>query len=349
MYVLKGLLIFICCSFTYIGAQEVITDSVVAKIVELENNPPNKYSERHFLDIQKALSHKASKIRVVTYNILFDLFDSSLEDKMQSWKERLPLVIASIKNMDPDILCVQEPYPAQLKDLQNNLSDSFSSFIGSSTTGELNAIFYKKSRFTLNENESASLALPLNPLDDALVLKISDFLPPELEPGRQLTVAHFHDTLTNKDFAVLNTHLTFYRVNSREDQVYFITDLVRKIHEQKKPVIVAGDFNTLPNRTDIERFRFYDGDHLKCIFHSVVKNTSDTALLGHIGPLSTFTKDFLKSDSKPFENRGTPGVVLDHIFVSPEVCALINAAEPSLVNGHFPSDHMPVIADILLP
>jgi endonuclease/exonuclease/phosphatase family metal-dependent hydrolase len=54
-------------------------------------------------------------------------------------------------------------------------------------------------------------------------------------------------------------------------------------------------------------------------------------------------------DNKPFQMTESPEVILDHIYVSPAVSVIINAIEPSLVDGRFPSDHMPVIADILLP
>ncbi|MBS0636427.1 MAG: endonuclease/exonuclease/phosphatase family protein [Verrucomicrobia bacterium] len=304
------------------------------------------------------LAKSSQKLRVVTYNILFDLFDNQLEEKTHSWPERLPRVIKSIEMMKPDILCVQEPYPTQLKDLQKQLENTFACFVGTSTTGELNAIFYNKERFKLDSEpysdgavnlSSASLSLPLNPKDEALVKQIPNFLPPELEPCKQLTMVHLRDKRTNKSFAVLNTHLTYYRVNSREDQAHFIVGLIRKLYALKKPVIFTGDLNTFPNRPDIARFRYYDGNHIKQIFETVLKNTQDVALLGHVGPLSTFTKDFLNPDSKPFEGTGTVGVILDYIYVSPEITVLINATEPSKVNGQFPSDHMPVIADILLP
>ena len=331
----------------------MITNSVISLLDNIENSPPKKYSERRFLEINKVLEKRAQKIRVVTYNVLFDLFDDKLEEKIHSWPNRLPGIVAAIENMRPDILCVQEAYPKQLQDLQNQLENTFTCFVDAKITGELNAIFYKKERFELdaksygNGLSSGSIELPLNPQDDALIAKIPDYLPLELEPGRYLTLAHFIDKLNNKPFVVINAHLTYDRVNSKEDQAYFIVELVRKLHGLNKPVIFAGDLNTFPNRPDLPRFRFYDGDHIRQIFQAVLKNSKDIALLGHVGPLSTYTKDFLKPDSKPFEGIGTQDVVLDHIYLSPEVFAIVNATEPCQVNGQFPSDHMPVIADII--
>jgi endonuclease/exonuclease/phosphatase family metal-dependent hydrolase len=42
-------------------------------------------------------------------------------------------------------------------------------------------------------------------------------------------------------------------------------------------------------------------------------------------------------------------VILDHIYVAGAVEVLLHAVEPARVDGHFPSDHMPLIADLLFP
>src|ERR1700686_4858768 len=84
---------------TNISTDSSITYSTVSILENLENAPPKKYSERHVLKINEVLEKKAQKIRIVTYNILFDLFDHQLEDKTYSWPERLPHIIQSIKNM----------------------------------------------------------------------------------------------------------------------------------------------------------------------------------------------------------------------------------------------------------
>ena len=345
-------------SNTAIPAECLLTDSVIPTLEAIETNPSKKYSDNYYAEITQVLAKSSQKLRVVTYNVLFDLFDDQLEENTHSWPKRLPRIIQSIETMKPDILCVQEPYPTQLKDLQNQLERTFDCFIGTSTTGELNAIFYNKERFELDSEpysdgplnlSSASISLPVNPKGEAIVDQIQNYLPPELEPCKQLTMVHLRDKRTKKCFVVLNTHMTSYRINSREDQAHFIVNLIKKLHALNKLVIFTGDLNTFPNRPDVARFRNYDGNHIQQIFETVLRNTQHAALLGHIGPLSTFTKDFLKLNSKPFEGTGTPGIILDHIYVSPEITVLIHATEPSKVNGQFPSDHMPVIADILLP
>lgn len=323
-----------------------ITHSVMPVIEQAETHPSSKYSLSHQKEINKVLEKKKDKIRIVTYNILFDLFDDQLADKSNTWKARLPLVISSIQNMNPDVFCVQEAYANQLKDIESALENSFNCYVGPSTSGELNAIFYKRDRFEINPSGSNSLQLPLNPADEVIVAGIAGFLGPELEPGRQLTVARLKDKQTEKEFVVMNTHLTYHRINSREDQADYISTMAA---QQSVPAIVVGDMNTFPNRPDRQNFQFYDGDYICHIFQKNLKDTREASLLGHAGPLCTSIRDFATRNNRPFEENEFAGVIADHIFVSPEIAVLINAVEPCLVDHHFPSDHFPVVADILLP
>lgn len=233
-------------------------------------------------------------------------------------------------------------------------SFDFAHFVGTSDTEELNAIFYNKNRFDIDTSDyaklsSASLAMPLNPKDDALIAAVPGFLPPALEPGRQLILAHLREKSTGKMLAVINTNLTFHRLNAREDQAYFITELARELQALDRPVVLTGDFNTYPNRPDNKDYPFYDGTHICKIFETVLKDCKDVALLGHLGPSCTSVKNFLHRNNRPIEKAESVGVFLDHIFASPEICILVHAVEACLIDGRFPSDHMPVIADILLP
>ena len=49
-----------------------------------------------------------------------------------------------------------------------------------------------------------------------------------------------------------------------------------------------------------------------------------------------------------FKGTGTPGIILDYIYVSKKITVLTHAVELGTVDGHFPSDHMPVLIDFLI-
>ena len=63
-------------------------------------------------------------------------------------------------------------------------------------------------------------------------------------------------------------------------------------------------------------------------------------------PISTFTNN--QTSVQPFQGTGTPDIILDHIYVSEKVTVLTHAVEHGTVDGHFPSDHMPVLIDFLV-
>jgi endonuclease/exonuclease/phosphatase family metal-dependent hydrolase len=339
-----------CVLFSSPILSNEITHSIIPTFEKIEDEPLTKFSEYYIKTTTAALANQSEKIRVVTYNILFDVFDDQLKDKNYAWSQRSVRVIAAINNMSPHILCVQEAYPIQVQDLCQELNQRYACFIGEHACGELNAIFYDKGRFEIIEgNFTQSIPMPLNSKDDEIVSKIPGFLNAELEPGKQMTMIQLRDLSTGKPFVVMNTHLTYHRVNSREDQALFIIDLVKEAHGQHLPVILTGDLNTFPNRPDKPEFHFYDGDYICSIFNRNLKDTADHAVLGHIGPLCTSVRDFLSRQNKPLDHSENPGVLPDHIFVSPKILVILQGVEPCMVDSYYPSDHLPVVSDLILP
>ena len=92
---------------------------------------------------------------------------------------------------------------------------------------------------------------------------------------------------------------------------------------------------------------FFDGDYIhRILTKGSLRDTRELSLLGHVGPISTFTND--PDDVHPFQGRGTPGVFLDHIYATKDVTILLHAVQPATVQGEFPSDHMPLIVDFII-
>lgn len=78
----------------------------------------------------------------------------------------------------------------------------------------------------------------------------------------------------------------------------------------------------------------------------MIKNSETRSLIGHFGPISTFTNN--GAETTPFQGTGTPGIVLDYIYASDKVIILTHATEAGTVDNCFPSDHMPVIIDFII-
>jgi endonuclease/exonuclease/phosphatase family metal-dependent hydrolase len=241
----------------------------------------------------------------------------------------LSTIVELINDVQPDIIGVQELYSDQLNDLKSYLEPTYEFYCKPCKDGELNGIFYRRERF--------------EPID-CKVLYMTET--PDIPSGGTLTMIQLKDHKTGRIFAVFNTHLAFSNIEKREFQARFIADHV-EIYAKQMPVIVMGDLNTFPNRPDLKRFPFYDGDYIhRLLTQYSLRDARERAIIGHLGPISTFTNEL--DEAVPFKGTGTPGVFLDHIYVSSAIFVLVHAVQPGKVDGHFPSDHLPVIVDYLV-
>lgn len=301
---------------------------IMEKIQQINNLPTKKYSNSQYQEIIDALDLKDQRIRAVSYNMLNNLNETFLAEEY-SWKKRLPRIAELIKEMKPDIIGLQELMNDQIDSLLPLLSDSLEFFSMPSTEGEINGILYNIERFEVLKTKILYMsATPNIPNPDAL------------------TMVELKDRKSGLSFSVFNAHLDFSNVNKRDFQARFIGKNVEEV-AQKMPVLLLGDFNTFPNRPDLLKLPAYDGDYIHHLLtFGSLRDARTEALLGHVGPLSTFTNQ--NDDGIPFKGNGTPGVILDHIFVTKKITVLIHAIQSGKVNGHFPSDHMPVIIDFIL-
>ena len=300
-----------------------IENSIIPSIEyfeSLENIPMRKFSQNHFEKISRALERKNEKIRVVTYNMLFDFYDFKMENKENTWPNRLQRVLEILDSMKPDVIATQELYPKQVEDLKKYLANDFSFFPGyTNRWGESYGIFYRTKRFEMILGESDS----------------------------PLSLLTLMDKNSQKSFTVVNTHLAFSNVEKREKQAKKIVKLLQN-QVKKGPLIFTGDLNTFTTRLELDRLPFYDGDEIhRILAKAPISNAKERSLLGHFGPIATFTDDG-SSDPTPFKGKGTPGVILDYIYTTEDITVLAHGTECATVDGHFPSDHMPVIADLLL-
>jgi len=312
-------------AFSFLILTAVFTDAVENSVIPvmesfecIENLPSQKFTKNQFSEISDALEKKEEIIRLVTYNMLFNLYDHNLDEENR-WPSRLPRIVELIHEMRPDIISTQELYPAQVQEIVNLIGDVFSFFPGQKDEdGESYGIFYRIDRFELL---SSQINYPLS-------------------------MVQLKDIKTDKIIHVFNTHMPLSNIEKREANAHKISQIIEPFAEQGA-VIFTGDLNTFPERLDLTDLPFYDGDYIhRILSKGSLKNSHNEALLGHFGPISTFTNK--GTDTKPFQGTGTPGIILDYIYVSEKVTVLTHAVEQGTVNGHFPSDHMPVLIDFLI-
>ena len=140
-------------------------------------------------------------------------------EECNRWPQRLPRIVEIIEEIAPDVIGAQELYQVQLDDLFPHIDDIFGFYGEPRTDGELNGVFYRRSRFELVKGQV--WAIPQTGLI-----------------GNNVTMLQLRDLVTGQLFAIFNTHLAF-GANEREQEVQFILEQILPVAEQM-PVMLSG-------------------------------------------------------------------------------------------------------------
>lgn len=305
--------------FYFSSLSGAIEESIIPFINSLYQTELNakKYTKNQFDTLTQTLKQKEEKLRVATFNILFHFYDQNLPETYR-WSNRKERVVEMILHLKPDVLGIQEAYATQLEYLIPTLSKEEYIFCGfPEEDGEYNGIFYHSKRFDLIGSTYEN----------------------------HLNTTTLKDKISGKIFTFCNTHLSFSNPDKRESQALSIQEYIKQ--HSSETLFLTGDMNTFGNYPYLTKLPFYDGGHIEAILKGdLLHDAKDHALLGHVGPFSTFTNE--GEDPRPFRGTGTPGIFLDHIYVSKNVQVLVHGIESGRVDRLFPSDHLPVIADVVI-
>lgn len=259
-------------------------------------------------------------ITIMSYNIRLDTPD----DGINAWPNRKDHVAEMMgEKYGADIMGLQEVLKHQIDDLQERLPDY--SWIGvgrddGKDSGEFSPVFYKTDRFDLVATNTFWLSekphQPGSKSWDAAITRVA-------------TWAKFTDLSTERDFYFINTHFDHIgeqaRVESSKMIIEFVSDL-----EEDLPVIITGDFN-VPETSEAYSV-LVDSPNL-----NDARYVSETE---HEGPTASFN-DW--EELRPDESR------IDYIFVGNKVSVLNHRILDDQYEGRFPSDHLPVLSDVVLP
>ena len=262
-----------------------------------------------------------NEIRVISYNIKFD--DKS--DTLVSWNQRKQRVVNQISFYDPDVLGVQEGLLHQLEDIENSASKI--SWIGVGRTdgkakGEFSALFFNSEKFELVENTDSTIWLSKTP---SIPSKSWDAALPRI-----LTWGKFRSKGSGEEFYVFNTHFDHIGETARAKSARLILEMINKI-TQNLPVILTGDFNATEGSEPYKILTDPDSN-LEDAFYKTK--------LPHLGPLFTFEGFNVLNDEE--KKR------IDYIFVNKKVEVVKHAFISDFRDGRYPSDHLPVITDVVL-
>lgn len=260
-------------------------------------------------------SQNEETLIVGSYNIRY----LNVHDGENSWENRKDEVNSLIHFYDFDILGVQEAVHVQVEDV-GRLSQY--SYYGrgrddGKQAGEYCAIYFKNEKFRLIDS------------GDFWLSETPDV------PGLGWDAPHNIRICSWVKLENINTKNTFYFFNvhfdhmGREAQRQSGYLMVSKIKEIAKdaPVILTGDFNSRPDTEQIQHIQTLLKDS-----YSVTK----TPPFGPVGTSNGFRYD------GEFRNR------IDYIFVSNDIDVLKYGVLNNSYNKRFPSDHFPVLSEIII-
>jgi len=260
---------------------------------------------------------QTENIKVMTYNIRCGYCEDS--SSVNNWSKRKYLVAYLIKNHNPDLIGLQEAEMFQVKELIEMLDvyDWYGiSREDGKEGGESTAILYRKKRFSLEQKQT--LWLSETP---EVVSKGWD-----AAYKRTVTITKLKDLMTSKEFYYFNTHLDHIGEVARTESSRLIAKEIDK-YSKEYSVILSGDFNYRSS-----------SDGYKIIANKIsdTKSISKTESNGGNITFNGFGKD-IQSDN-----------MIDFIFINDKVEVLNHIVDTTTFNGLYPSDHFPVIAEILL-
>ncbi len=267
-----------------------------------------------------------ASLRVMSFNIRY----ANPNDGFNYWDNRKEMVASMIRYHEADLVGLQEALRSQLDEL-SELMPNYGWFGVCRTDGslqpdpdnEFSAIFYRKDRLELLNGNT----FWLSETPDEVASKGWDAALPRI-----VTWAKFKDKATESIFFHFNTHFDHRGERARVESAKLILQKVKSIANEV-PSIITGDFNanetSLPYRSLINE---QDSDHLMD-----AKQVTQTP---HHGPEGTWTNSF--------QFPGVPNSRIDYIFVKNKVAVLKHAILSDSWSGRLPSDHLPVLAEIIV-
>lgn len=256
-------------------------------------------------------------LNIATFNIRMD----TPVDKLDSWSHRKEMVKGLIRFHDFDVFGIQEGFYHQINDI---LELKEYDYVGvgredGKTAGEHSAIIYKKDKFKVLDKGnfwfSETPNVPSKGWDATCCNRICSW-------------AKFKDMQTGKTFFFFNAHFDHQGKEARRNSSLLLLANIRKI-AGKSPVFSTGDFNATPND---EPIRIIRDDKMMKDSYTVTKQPP-------YGTQGTFNS---------FDMNSKMVGRIDYIWVNDGVIVNKYGVLNDFQNGHFPSDHFPVMISATL-
>lgn len=259
-------------------------------------------------------------LRAMSFNIRY----GTANDGANSWPNRRELAIGVIRDFNPTVLGVQEALRFQLEEIRQELPWLGEVGVGredGKEAGEYSAILYNSRQLTLLEHGTFWLSeTPDVPGSKSWGNSIT----------RIATWAWFCDSVTRRDFVVLNTHWDHESQHAREESAHQIVRWLSS-NAEGEPLLVMGDFNSGEQNAAFQTLVTAgdSGVHLRDSFRTMHQDATQ------VGTYHAFS-------------GRRDGEKIDAILVSPDWGIGASAIVTTSDDGRYPSDHFPVTARLVL-
>lgn len=254
-------------------------------------------------------------VRVMSFNIRYD----NPGDGLDAWPNRRDRVAGLIRFHGADLAGLQEALRSQIDDLEARLPDY--DWIGVGRTdgadeGEFTPIFYRADRFSVQDQGNFWLSetpdVPGSKSWDAALERIA-------------TWAIFEDSASGIQFFALNTHFDHIGETARENSAALLVEMIDSL-ARDLPVVFTGDINTGPDSPPYKV--------ITASFRDALHATEQE----HYGPTSTWNGfEAIQPDRR-----------IDFVFVNDAFRVIKHGILSDTWDGRFPSDHLPVLAEVVV-
>lgn len=264
------------------------------------------------------------KVKIMTFNIRV----GTAQDGEDAWDKRKPLVYQVFEDQDADFIGVQEALRFQLLEIDDHITGYARIGVGTEdgkTKGPFNAIYYRKSRFSVKQSNTFWLS---NTPDVPGSQTWGNKFP------RAVTWGRFREKDTGYSLYLYNTHFDHVSQNSREKAAVLLAETIAARKAQSDPYAITGDFNAAEGNLAI---KFLKGD---------AKIDGQMTAVPVRDSFRVVKPDAKDTGTAHGFNGGTGGNKIDYVFVAPKQKVNNASINHFNVDGRYPSDHFPVIGVI---
>jgi endonuclease/exonuclease/phosphatase family metal-dependent hydrolase len=235
----------------------------------------------------------------------------------RTWRKRVPMVVAIIKEISPDSFGVQEAEKWWTDSFEETLTQY--ARVGTfrddgKTLGESCSIFYLKDKYELVD--SGTFWLSETPEKPSIGW--------DAACNRICTWARLKNKETGEEYVHMNSHFDHLGITARKNSVQLILEKAKTFGDL--PVVFTADMNVKEGSDNYKQFTesgyFYDTKYI-----------------------APDTKDYCTyHDTKPNSHKDD---VIDYVMINDEFDAISYKVVTAGIDGRFVSDHYPIYADMI--